>query len=114
MLFYWGESRKNVAICRRDAVYSVDHRYHHAALHINGADVRIQQWINRSDSGRRWGTDCIFPSLGFLSQEPHLSTPSGMMLLEDRASGRGGRQMTGNVQNENDESVIDKSLEPKS
>lgn len=114
MLFYRGESGKNIAICRRDAVYSVDHRYHRAALHINGADVRIQQWINRSDSGRRWGTDCIFPSPGFLSQEPHLSTPSGMMLLEDQVSGRGGRQMTGNAQNQNDESVIDKSLEPKS
>lgn len=40
--------------------------------------------------------------------------PGGMMLLEDQVSGRGGRQMTGNAQNENDESVIDKSFEPKS
>lgn len=32
-------------------------------------------------------TDCIFPSPSFLSQHPHLSTPSGTMLLEARLSG---------------------------
>lgn len=32
-------------------------------------------------------TDCIFPSPSFLSQHPHLSTPSGTMLLEGRLSG---------------------------
>lgn len=53
-----------------------------AAAHISrAAGERLRQWEEME-------TDCIFPSPSSLSQQAHLSTPSWMMLLEDRVSSR--------------------------
>lgn len=51
-------------------------------------------------------TDCVVPSPSSLSQQPHLSNPSGIMLLEARVSGR-ERQITGYAEKENRVSCID-------
>lgn len=83
-----GESGSGNTICWQRA--SRAHEWHRGrAAHQRSrcsypaVDQPLWQWEETA-------TDCIVPSPSFLSREPHLSTPGGMALLEERVSGSAG------------------------